>query len=296
MEDVLEKLAQLGFGEYEARAYLGLLAHSPVNGYELARQSGVPRGSIYGTLARLEEKGAVTRLEESDGTLFAPVAPDQLLQQFAGRFQRTLGYLERRLEELAKLDQGEPDQVWNMRGYGSVVDHARALTGSAQSRLSLAVWPQESAALSDDTAAAAARGVDVRTLCLANCPQECRHCRGHVHRYDLASPEDKRWLVLIPDGREVLAAEISDVGASASAVRTRQRLLVDLAESYIRQSIALAAITSDLQSGLVSGLSTETRDVLASLQPAAGVAGWLREFWQLLGSDRGEHAQLPDAD
>jgi sugar-specific transcriptional regulator TrmB len=230
--DLLMMLTQLGFGEYEARAYVALLQRSPVNGYELARQSGVPRGSIYGALARLEEKGAVVRLEAPEGTRYAPVATSDVLHNVASRFQHTLESVERELAELSTPP--ETDSVWNTRGYPALLDHARTLAESARQRLMLAVWPQESAALSDQTAAKVSRGVQIRTLCLANCAQECGHCRGTVYRSNTIADQDKRWLLLIADGREVLAAEISPGGTgetvtSASAVRTRQRLLVSLA-------------------------------------------------------------------
>jgi predicted transcriptional regulator len=276
MDGLLARLTELGFGEYEARAYITLLQHSPVNGYELSRHSGVPRGSIYGALARLEEKGAVVRQESPDGTRFAPVASDEVLRNCAGRFERTLKAIESELAVLAP----PPDTggVLNTRGYSASLDHARALVGSAQRSLMLAVWPQEAAALREETAAAVTRDVQIHTLCLANCPRECGHCRGQVYRYDVAPEEEKRWLLLAPDGREVLAAEIGPettgpAEARVAAVRTRQRLVVALVEAYIRQSIALAAILTDLGPTLIHALARQTRDHLNALRPAAAKGG-----------------------
>jgi hypothetical protein len=42
MADLTGLLQQLGFSEYEARAYLALLQQNPLNGYELAKVSGLP--------------------------------------------------------------------------------------------------------------------------------------------------------------------------------------------------------------------------------------------------------------
>jgi HTH-type transcriptional regulator, sugar sensing transcriptional regulator len=268
MDELLAMFTQLGFGEYEARAYVALLQYGPVNGYELARHSGVPRGSIYGALARLEEKGAAVRLEAPAGTRYAAVPAEEVLHRLAGGFQQTLGRLGDLLAQLSEPPQA--DDVWNASGYGALLDHARSLVDSAGQRLLLATWPEESAALSEQTAGAVGRSAQVSTLCLANCPQECGHCRGRVYRYPTRAEPELRWLIVVPDGREMLAAEIhfTEAGrpaASASVVRTRQRLLVNLAESYIRQSTAMAAVMTGLGPHLESALPPKTREILGSL-------------------------------
>src|SRR3954447_12862902 len=63
MADTVALLQQLGFGGYEARAYIALLQRNPLNGDELAKASGVPRSNVYTVLQKLEERGAVARLE-----------------------------------------------------------------------------------------------------------------------------------------------------------------------------------------------------------------------------------------
>ena len=80
MNDAISLLRQLGFGEYEAKAYAALLQRHPLNGYELARASGIPRANVYAVLERLEERGAVLRVETPEGTRYSPVPPDELTQ------------------------------------------------------------------------------------------------------------------------------------------------------------------------------------------------------------------------
>jgi len=57
--DIISHLTELGFGEYEARAYTALVRRNPLTGYELAKVSGVPRPNIYAVIERLQHKGAV---------------------------------------------------------------------------------------------------------------------------------------------------------------------------------------------------------------------------------------------
>ncbi|MFF2857390.1 helix-turn-helix domain-containing protein, partial [Peribacillus sp. NPDC058002] len=42
-ENILDTLKNLNFTEYEAKAYLALLEESPLTGYAVAKNSGVPR-------------------------------------------------------------------------------------------------------------------------------------------------------------------------------------------------------------------------------------------------------------
>lgn len=70
VDDAATLLQQLGFGDYEARAYVALLQRSPLNGYELAKSSGIPRANIYAVLQKLEERNAVVRLDTPTGSRY----------------------------------------------------------------------------------------------------------------------------------------------------------------------------------------------------------------------------------
>jgi hypothetical protein len=87
---------------------------------------------------------------------------------------------------------------------------------------------------------------------------------------------------MVPDRAEVLTGEIGP-GEEALAVRTRQRLLVELATWYIRHSLAVAAIVSDLGSRLGELLKAETQSILSSIDPGEQGAGWLEHMVRLAG-------------
>ena len=86
--EIVGALQRLGFTEYEARAYVALVRRSPLNGYELAKASGIPRANVYGVLERLEDRRAVVRVDESGGTRYAPVPPAELLHRLGAEFRQ----------------------------------------------------------------------------------------------------------------------------------------------------------------------------------------------------------------
>ena len=279
MSNILEQLRELGFSQYEAQAYLCLLqAGKTLSGYEAAKASGVPRPNIYPILQKLEERGAVIRVDSLEGVRYAPLASDELIRRLREHFHASLEAAEESLSALSR--RVEPEQVWNARGYGALLEHARSFIQGAQRRLLLAVWPEEAKALGEDVRRASERGVEVTTLCMAGCQQECGNCRGNIHRYPLLAEQPSRWLVLVPDECEVLAGEIQEAG-DAILVRTRQKLLVDLAAGYIRHSIALAALVTDLGERLDGLLSPQTQAMIDSLHEGSQ-GGWLQQMRRLL--------------
>ena len=280
MADIVTQLELLGFGKYEALAYMALLRRSPLNGYELARLSSVPRANIYSVLARLEERGAVLRIDQAGSTEFVPVSPSELTQRLSA------GYLEALSDALKSLDELaapiEHPEVLNAQGYQPMQEHASALIDGARENLLLALWRSESRALSSNVSAAAKRGVDVTTLCLENCAQECGYCQGHIFRYSVVPKQNTRWLIVVSDGQELLCGEIGR-NDDAQSVRTRQRLLVDLARWYVRHTIALAAVIDDLGGRLDSLLKPETRAILNVVGPDSQAGGWLTHMQALMG-------------
>ena len=282
MADITALLQQLGFSEYEARAYLALLQRNPLNGYELAKVSGLPRANVYAVLQKLEERGAVVRLDTPSGTRYAPIAPAELTERIAGRFQDVLRATEQALAELAT--PADTEYVWNIQGYEAMIEHAHTLIDTCQEGLLVALGRQEATALADSLAQAETRGVAVTTLCLDECPVECGGCRGLICRSCAAVSANQHWLVLISDGAEALAGEVG-VDGDALAVRTRQQIQVDLASWYIRHSLALTAVLRDLSERQDQVLAPETRALLQAVDSADRMGGWLNHMRTLVRRD-----------
>jgi predicted transcriptional regulator len=282
MDDIVRVLQRLGFGEYEAKAYIALLQRSPLTGYELAKQSGLPRANVYTLLPKLEERGAVVRLDTPSGPRYAPVPPVELAQRLGSRFQDDLDEARRSLEQISA--PAEYEYIWNTRGHDVVLDNARALLEAAQETLLIAIWPQESLALKEELAAAEGRGVAITTLCLPACPRECGGCQGGIYRFRVGPEYGSRWLLVVEDGVEMLAAEIG-TGDEALAVRTRQRLFVELTAWYIRHSIALSTVVRDLGERLPDLLSPQAASVLEAIGPGGPTAGWLEFMRHAVGRE-----------
>jgi len=268
-------LQQLGFGEYESQAYISLLKRNPLNGYELAKASGLPRANIYAVLQKLENRGAVVRLDTPDGARYGPVSPAELLQRLRSSYESVLESTRDALETITAPVQHE--QVWNLHGYALMLEHAKSMVDSARTQLLIVLSPELAAALKDNFTSAQLRGVKITNLCTAACAHECGYCRGDIYRYSVSTEKSKRWLVIVQDEEQVLAAEIGALDEETQAVLTRQQILVELISWYVYHSIALASVLGDLGTRTESLLQPDTLAVLASIGPAGidGPVGWL---------------------
>jgi predicted transcriptional regulator len=257
MGDIINQLQQLGFSEYETKTYVALLQQHPLNGYALAKKSGVPRANIYGVLQKLEERGAVVPVTISEGIVYSPISPDDLIARLGSHLSEVLSTAQRELQALGAPI--EETYVQNVQGSDQLLEYARELINNACDNLLIALWHPEANALADPLAQAQARGVHINILSCQACPQECGGCQGSVYRYRVTPDQQAHGLIVIQDAEEVL---IGITGANATAIRTRQPSLIEMTTWYVRHSITLAAILSDIGGTLESTLSPQTRQLL----------------------------------
>jgi sugar-specific transcriptional regulator TrmB len=257
MNQVIDQLQQLGFGEYETKAYVALLQQHPLNGYALAKASSVPRANIYGVLQKLEERGAIVAVNAAGGVVYSPIAPNDLIRRLSTHIEAVLMAAQHGLDALATPVQ--QTYVQNLRGGDQLFEHATELINAANERLLIALWQPEANTLTEALARAQARGVDIQMLCSQACAQECGSCQGNIYRYHITPDQQAHELIVIQDEYEML---VGAVGEQATAIRTRQPGLIRMTVWYLRHSITLAAVLVDMGDGLENAVSPETRRLL----------------------------------
>jgi sugar-specific transcriptional regulator TrmB len=192
-----------------------------------------------------------------------PVEPQQLVQRIESEQREALDATTQSLEGVTAA--GESDEILSARGYGALIDHVKTAISDARESVLLALFPNEAQQLEREMSAAEARGVAITILCLTGCPADCGFCRGHAYRYRLAQSQKTRWLIATVDDTVLVAGQIQS--DHVTALLTRQPMLVELTSAYIRQSIAMASMISDLGPQLERSLKPQTRKILQSVSP-----------------------------
>lgn len=277
----MDALQALGFTDYEARAYAALVEHGDLNGYELAKASGIPRANIYAVLDKLVQRGAAHRLQRTDGQRYAALEPQQLLRSTQTAHQRAVDAAETALTRLQQ--RRAPQAVFNLHG-AELLSKARQVIDAAAQTLLVAIGPTEAGALAEPLRRARERGVDITTLCVEACAKECGGCQGHIKRYALSTAGEPRRLVLVADARTALIGELDD--ASTTAVLTEHPLVAELASAYIWQVQALALLGDELEGQLEQMLAVSTRQSLDRLCPSGDFVGFVHNLSAATPSSR----------
>ena len=234
MADLVERLVKTGYSEYEAKVYVALQKCNPATGYQVAKESGVPRSTIYEVLGKLIARGAVVTQSFGDLVRYAPVPPDLLLDRMRHEFEDTLDELSDGFKRVMATPVA-PGQTWNISGRDNILAQAREMIERAQSEVAVAVgdddqlddlltWLQQAKVRKLALTVVSPVPYDADGLTVIVHPQgeHLRHALGHG-------------LTLVVDGREAL---IGEVDRSESAAWTTNSYAVAWTLWSLKQEMA----------------------------------------------------------
>ena len=154
-----EFLEKLGFSSNEAKVYGTLIKHKVLNGYEIAKLSGVARSLVYEVINRLVAKGAVIRID-GEPNFYKPIEYQDLIRSIKEENEKNIACAERELQQLA-TENADVDYVMNIVGEEKYVAKAKKLIDSAQAEISLSIWREPFEVLRSNIENAISRGVKV---------------------------------------------------------------------------------------------------------------------------------------
>lgn len=250
-EQALELLKEAGLSGYEAKAYLALLAAGePMNGYEVAKASSVPRSTVYETLGKLVARGAAFEVNDtSNAVSYVPLAADALIGRLRRRHNETIGGLETVLPALGRTLDARV--VQHLTGRDEVISRAIDVMESASRSLWMSIWPEESGEFLGAVDDALGRGVDAFTIAYGDVGQ----LGGRVYTHSYSSPEvvlDRlqcRLSIVVADHDQALIVGVT--GSTVWGMWSDDRAVALLAAEHVRHDIALQLTAEHLQ---VSGL------------------------------------------
>ena len=239
-DSLIETLQQLGFTQYEAQCYLGLLRQHPLNGSQLSTLCGVPRSMVYQTLGRLEEKEAAVRVsgEPGEPQQYEPVAPNLVIAHLSAQFQATCEQAEAELG--AQVETPPAEVVLNIVGADDILRRAAMLVRHARLRLSLMGGSPELTALAPDLQAAVARGVAARIVSIGAAPAVDGQTASFQGE-NVSAPT--RFLIALADTAPVLMATFAPE-ARATAVLTENPLLARLLSAFLNTEYYLVRLSN----------------------------------------------------
>lgn len=250
---MLAALQELGFSQYEARCYVGLLNKEPQTGYSVAKATGVPQPKVYEALRKLVSRGAAFELAGSP-TRFLPTPPSALLDQLESGVAAQLSLARRAAENLVDDVSPAVEVLASMNSWPAIVRAAVRLVEEAQRRVYLSASAAQIDELAVPVRDALDRGVDVVVLCFGALPFEDERIKLYRHLSTegvIYRSHQARHLALIVDSQSAVWALAND-GRTWSAIETTSQLVIAALKGFIRHDIDMQQVFDDFGPELIN--------------------------------------------
>ena len=274
MGNAYEMLTALGFSDYEAKAYCALLDSSPANGYQIARQSGIPRAKVYECIERLVGRGAVVRVESIDEgvRLYAPTDPKELIDSIEREMHDTCDGARDAMERYQK-DPRVVEVLWRVVSEQDLIARGKSLAAQATRTLHVALWAEEFDLLLPDLLDAADRGVRIALILysphrgLKQLQKRGAGAIQHGRSKREAVPVMGRQFALVADLEQCITGSI--FSETVEGVFTRNRGLVTNVVDLVNHEIYLERILGEVGAP-VTDMFGKNLNRLDAFDPPAG--------------------------
>jgi len=240
MDDVVEKLKELGLNSYEARVYIALLKKYPATGYEISKVADIPQARAYDTLKALENAQIVTGSKTKPVT-YTPIRPKELTKRYKRRIESTLEFLDKKLPNV-KDDYIEP--ILTVTGNHRICEKIIELIRNANEEIYLELWSQDYKTFEPYLMEAYNRGLEIKIVGYDNFSSPFGTIFQHSGTSILEYNKGKRFLFLTIDNKEGLFGKmVSNVKhEDTTMIWTKNSEIVFLMKSYIAHNMFLIDI------------------------------------------------------
>jgi sugar-specific transcriptional regulator TrmB len=283
---LLDSLQQLGFSQYEARCYVGLLNKEPQTGYSVAKSTGVPQPKVYEALRKLVSRGAAFELAGSP-TRFMPTPPTALLDQLESGVAVHLDEARRAAADLVEDTAPAVEVLASLNQWTAIVQSAVRLVDQAERRIYVSASAAQLADVSAALQQALDRGVDVVVLCFGAMPFEDDRVKLYRHLSTegvIYRSHQARHLALISDSLSAVWALAND-GRTWSAIETTSQLVIAALKGFIRHDIDMQQVFDGFGPALIDryGPGLEALERYRQVPETAAPAAKVRKGRQAAG-------------
>ena len=272
-ERAIDLLKGIGMSGYEAKAYVALVqAGRPLNGYEIAKASGVPRSTVYETLGKLVTRGAAFEVNaRTNAVSYLALPPDTLVGRLRHELESTIDDLSNVLPTLSA--PATTHIVEHLQGTDDVLTRALDVVDAASEALFISVWPEELDVLRPALRRARQRRVEVSCIVFGQVDADLA-LLGRFYQHRFSNPDvvehrlGCRVFTVVAD-RDAVLVGAAENGATWG-VWSDDPAVVLLAGEYVRHDIALQVIVERIGGSELEAIWT-TDSVLEYLRSTTGM-------------------------
>jgi sugar-specific transcriptional regulator TrmB len=249
---IAERLTRLGFSQYEARTYVGLLMSDGATGYGIANETGVPQPKVYETLRRLVDRGAAVLTGEHPAR-YAAVPPSLLLTALEKEFGAKVEAARISLESLPERSAARPGlPLSRVDSLAAATELAVRAIAAARTRVYMSGRGEDLKGLAGAIDDASERGVRFVIVHFGRLPFQAP--RGKIMRHastegTLYASRKAHHLAVAVDSKWALWA-LARNGRDWEVMHGEVPLVASLVKSYIRHDLFVQRMYADLPSEL----------------------------------------------
>lgn len=246
--NIIKRLIEIGFSEYEAKAYTALVSENPATAYEIARSSGIPTSKIYEVISRLLEKGVVIIADENKTKRYIPIDPAEFIESRKNRLETTLDELKQDLTDIQS--HTDISYIWNVRDYESLMEKAKRMVDSSGKNLLISGWNEELSFLEDSLKNQEKNYIQIAIVHFGGTCIRAGQMFRHPIEDTLYNEKGGRGFVIIADSKEALMATVFDENRVEGAWSVNKGY-VTLAEDYVKHDIYIMKIVQRFDQQLI---------------------------------------------
>ena len=161
MDEIVEKLKEIGLNEYQSKVYIALLKKFPATGYEIAKLANIPQSRTYDTLKALEALHIAIPSTTKPVT-YTPIKPKELTKRYKRKIDSTISFLEKKLPDIKEEQYTEP--VLTITGKIKTYDKIIEIIKNAAKSIYIEIWSTDFKYIEQHLLDAYNRGIDVKIV------------------------------------------------------------------------------------------------------------------------------------
>lgn len=227
--DIVDRLTQFGLTRHEGVIYLTLLSDGDLNGYEVAKATGISRSNTYTSLASLVEKGGAFVIEEAT-IRYTPVPIEEFCENKIRKLQESKADLIQSIPSKRAVVEG----YITIKGEVNILNKLRNMILEAKERVYISVPNQILDLIVPDIEQAIQRGI--KMVIITNGTFSLADSIIYIAEQPLQQ------IRLIADSTNVLTGDINN-GEHSTCLYSQKQNLVDLFKDSMKNEIKLIEIT-----------------------------------------------------
>ncbi len=224
-------LSQFNLTSNEASIYYALLTRGRMNGYQIAKISGISRSNTYTSLSSLVEKGCAYTIE-GESTLYSPLSIDE----FCSNRLRALEAAKEALIALVPQMCEDPQGYITISGGAHIRDKIENMLQATTTRIYICASKKVLDIFSGEIKALVQKNIKV--VIITDEAAAIENARIYLSRTPL------KQVRIISDSSKVLTGDFEDNG-DASCLYSEKKNLVDLIKDSIKNEMTLIDMTKE---------------------------------------------------